>query len=162
MGRKRSKTRRAFIVRDMLDQHKEIARRIALGQKNVSIAKDLGVTTSMVSYTRNSPIVMDQISELHAVRDGATIDIMKEIRDFAPSALGLLKDVVKGNGSMKDAPMTLRARTAENWLDRAGFAPVKKFSGEMLHGHLTGEEIEQIKREARQEMELKNVTPSEG
>jgi len=145
--------RKRFKVSNMQGVHKEIARRLAMGQQNRTIAEDLGVTEVMVSYTKNSPIVADQINEFHAIRDAEAVDIIKEVQEFAPKALDLLKQVIRGDNEFINAPMTLRARTAESWLDRAGYAPVRKFAGEMLHGHFTAEEIEKLKNDARRELQ---------
>ena len=56
------------------------------------------------------------------------------------------QDIVGGQGIGASASPALRAREANNWLDRAGHAPIKR--EEHLHGHLTRDDIEKIKDRA--------------
>jgi len=116
-----------------------------LGQKPKSIAEDLNISTSTVSHTRNSPVVRDQIELMKGARDADTIDLAKRIREDAPEALRLLEDIISGEA---DATIGLRAREANNMMNRAGYAPVQTIKGVMIHGHYTSDEIDDIKKRA--------------
>lgn len=137
--------RRTFEVSKMWEVHHEICRRLLLGQKASRIAEDLKVTEAMVSYVRNSRVVMDRLEEMKGARDANTIDLAKAIREKAPTALKLLSRIIEGE---IDAPITTRAREANNWLDRAGYAAVRTIQAQHVHAHFTAEEIEDIKRRA--------------
>jgi len=138
-------TRKTFEVSKIWESHEEIIRRLLLGQKATSIAADLGVTPAMVGYVRNSQVVKDKLETMRAARDADTVDIAKEIREKAPIALKLLEKVIAGD---IDAPITTRAREANNWLDRAGFSPVRNIHTQNVSAHFTAEEINEIKRQA--------------
>jgi len=143
--RRKPETRRTFEVAEMWEVHHEICRRLLLGQKASHIAEDLGVSKAMVSYVRNSRVVQEKLKTMEGARDAETVDLAKEIREQAPKALRLLKKIIEGE---VDAPITTRAREANNWLDRAGYAPVKRVEGQFAHAHFTADEIEEIKRRA--------------
>jgi len=138
-------TRKTFEVKKIWETHEEIIRRLLLGQKASLIAEQLGVSKAMVSYVRNSRVVKDKLTTMRAARDAETIDLAKEIRAKAPKALALLEKIVNGD---IDAPITTRAREANNWLDRAGFSPVRNLQANVNVSHFTPQDIEEIKRRA--------------
>lgn len=141
--------KKGFEATKMWDAYQEIARRIVLGQKNVEIANDMGVTAVMVSYVRNSPIVQEQITKLHGEANRETTSIAQRIKSMAPQALSLLEDlIVKGKVDNETIPVKIRAQHAESLLDRAGYAPPKEIRSMNLHGHFTPEDIEKIKARA--------------
>lgn len=144
--KKPSGVRKVWQVATIWELHEEIARRIVLGQKNVDIAEAVKCSPQTVSNVRNSPVVQDKLALMRGARDAYTIDIARDIQEFAPEALQLLKDVIKRKGSGENASIALSARTAESWLDRAGHAPVRKEA--VIHQSLTKEEIDQIKSRA--------------
>jgi len=131
----------------MWERHHEIMRRIFLGQKNVDIARDLGITEATVSYTRNSKIVQDKLAIMQGARDAETIDLSKRIRDIAPKCLDLLEEAI--DGRMDGILPGRRLREANLMMDRAGYGAVKTFRGEHLVRHLTDEDIEEIKQRAK-------------
>ena len=133
-------------VSEMWDIHHEIARMLLLGWKNVDIAKKLDISREMVSGVRNSPVVRERLALMHKARDADAIDVAKEIKDFAPVALNLLKDIVKGEGDAEGASIGLRGRHAIDLVEKAGHVAVQKSLG--LVGHLTSEDIEKIKERA--------------
>lgn len=151
-GRRRvpGATRRCYQVTKMWDMHHEIARRIVLGQKNVQIANALGVSPTLVSNVRNSPVVKEKIELLRGARDAETVDIAKQIQELAPHALSLLEDLIKsGDVDGEKIPARLRAHHAEKLLDRAGHGAPKIIQGQLLHGHFTKQDIDEIKERAQ-------------
>lgn len=141
--------KKSFEATQLWDNYQEIARRIVLGQKNVEIANDLGVTSVMVSYVRNSPIVQEQIGKLHEMANVETANISARIKSIAPKALDLLESIIKdGKVGHETVPVNIRARHAENMLDRAGYAPPKEIRSLNLSGHFTSEDIENLKKRA--------------
>ena len=144
--------RKTFQVGKMWEVHQEIARLILLGYKNVEISERLGITEAMVSYTRNSPVVKDKINIMEGARDAETIDLSKEIRMKAPKALKILEQIINGEGGTigELASPALRAKTAESWIDRAGYAVQRNQGPSMhLHAHFTADEIEKLKERAK-------------
>ncbi len=161
--RERPATRKTFEVHKIWESHEEIIRRLMLGQKATNIARDMNVSAAMVNYVRKSPVVQDKLELMCAARDAETVDLAKEIREKAPQALGLLEKIINGD---VDAPVSVRAREAGNWLDRAGFSPVRNLQANVNVSHFTKQDIEEIKRRAvengfARKSSLTNVTPSE-
>jgi len=147
--------RKSFEVNEMWEMHHEIVRLLVLGMSNKDICKILGVSAPMVSYTRNSKVVKDKLAIMRAARDADTIDIAKDIQTKAPKALALLYDIIEDHGETYGMP--LAAKTAESWLDRAGHAPVKSVQFAGMVAHLTAEEINALKKSAREEAEAANL-----
>ena len=145
---RRSGERNHWVVSEMWDLHHEIARRISLGQKNVEIAKALGCTPQTVSNVRNSPVVQEHISILQGARDADTIDLAREIKEIAPVALQLLKNVINGEKEGVNASIALRAREANNMLARVGHGVPHKVQAEVANWHLTSKDIQDIKQRA--------------
>ena len=149
--RRKPGVRRTFQVGKLWERHKEIARLLLLGYKGTEIAERLGVSTAMVNYTRNSPVVKEQIRAMEGARDASTIDIARDIKMKAPKALEVLEQVLNGEpGTIGElASPALRVKVASEWLDRAGY-PSKGASQNLhLHAHFTADEIEDLKRRAK-------------
>ena len=144
--RKPPGVRKVWQVSKIWELHEEITRRILLGQKNKDIAKSVGCSAQTVSNVRNSPVIQDKLALMRGARDAYTVDIARDIQEFAPIALELLKNTIEGKADAENASIALRARTAESWLDRAGHAPIRK--EQHITAHLTGEEIAEIRDRA--------------
>ena len=144
--RKTRMPRATFCVSELKDQHHEIIRRLLLGQKSTFIAEQLGVSTAMVNYTKNSPVVQERLQFLRTARDAKVIDVAAHIKRVAPKSIQLLEQVIEGKGEGADAPISLRCRVAMDNLDRAGHTPVKKFQGAV--SHFTSDDIAELKNEA--------------
>jgi len=141
MGRHPTGSRQYEIER-IQEVHREIVRRLVLGQKPRTIARDLGISPQTVSNVRNSSIVRKEIARLGMSRDKEVEDISKQIREIAPIAVAVLETALHN----EEVPWPVRFRAATDVLDRAGYGAVKKFQGVMAH--LTKDEIEEIKRNA--------------
>jgi len=140
--------KRTFEVSEMWDVHHEIVRRLLIGQKVVNIAKDLNISEATVSYTRNSPVVRDKLEIMKGARDAETLDLAKRIRENAPQSLRLLEDIIDGEVDGTTVPLNMRRQEANMMMNRAGFAPIQTIKGEVLHGHYTKDEIDDIKKRA--------------
>lgn len=141
---------RTYTVAHMWDLHHEIARLIVLGWKNTRIAEHLKCTPQQVSNVRNSPVVMEHIAILRGTRDADTIDIAKDIKELAAPSLKLLRGIIEdGKFDSETAPLIMRARESNNMLDRAGHGAPKKVIGDFAVAHFTVEQIEEIKRRAK-------------
>lgn len=162
--------KKGFEATQMWDRYQEIARRVVVGQSNVEIANDLGVTPQMVSYVRNSDIIKQQIGNLQEQANDDAVSVSKRIKSLAPHALKLLEEIiVEGKVASETIPAKLRAHHAEKVLDRAGHMPPKEIRSLNLHGHYTPDELEALKQRATQsaqgagilDVEYKEVNESE-
>lgn len=136
--------RKTHCAAKVWELYDEISRRVLLGQKGVRIAEELGCSAQTVSNVRNSPVIQDRLAVMRGARDAYTIDIARDIQEFAPTALQLLKDIISGKGAGTAASIALRGQKASEWLDRAGHKATERH----VHAHLTKEEIEDIKSRA--------------
>ena len=147
--------RRKYSIQEMQSVHREVVRRILIGQKSVDVAKDLGVTPAMVSYTRNSPIVQRQLAIMEAVRDIDAVDVSKRIKDLAPKAVTMLEEVMDNENS----PAAVKVKAAVELLKMNGFVPPVRIQGSVLHGHLTMRDIDDMKRRAIESGVVVNTKP---
>jgi transcriptional regulator with XRE-family HTH domain len=129
-----------------------------LGLGNKEIASRLGVTPQTVSDVRNSPIVRDRLALLEASADAEAMDLKAETIRICQGSIKFLEEVQEGMDRGEGAPLHLRVRVAEGFMDRA--VP-KRVQGEFVHAHLTGEEIEDIKKRAREGGLIVNTTATE-
>jgi hypothetical protein len=137
--------RKQWEVRKLYDDHQEVVRLAVLGTSVTEIAKRLGKTPQSISMVLDSALVKDQIATMQAARNLECVNIAKEIDEFAPTCLSLLKDVVRGTGAGEAASINLRVATSKDILDRAGYGAVKKFQGQIAQGVFTKEDIEELK-----------------
>jgi len=154
MGRNQTGERK-YQIENVWEVHKEIARRIILGEKNVKIARDLNISEAMVSYTRNSHLVQKELAALEAQRDGTTVDIAKDIIELAPLALKRVAEIL-AHGTEKESD---NIKTAFGVLDRAGHSPVK--TSVNYNGAFTRDDIEKIKKRAKERHEQARVDKAE-
>lgn len=136
----------SWSVSEAWEIHHEITRLLLLGFKNVEIAERLNISPQMVSNTRNSPIIQDKLALMRKARDIDIIDVSKSIKEFAPVALKLLKDVVSGEDEGIGASLALRVKTGESFLDRAGHGAINKVQAAVAY--LTKEDIDEMKEKA--------------
>lgn len=107
------------------ERHKELLRRIALGERQQDAARQMGITTRMASYVRNSPAGQAYLRELVDGRDASARDIAAQLYRLAPSAVATLEAALRGElgGSAVDM---FRFKAAEAVLDRCGYARMAK------------------------------------
>lgn len=142
--RRRTEERKSFTVENIWNSHQEIMRLAVTGMKQADIARELGVSEVMVSYTLNSPVVKRQMMVMQAARDVDAVDVAKRIQEVAPRALDILEELLETGND------TIRLRTATDLLDRAGHAAVKTFRTQSLSVHLDKEDLDEIKQRARE------------
>ena len=136
--------RKAFTVETIWNTHREIMRLALLGMKQADIARELGLSEVMVSYTLNSPVVKRQMDVMQSARDIDAVDVAKRIQDVAPRALEVMEELLEeGNDAIK-------LRAATDILDRAGHAAVRTIRTQSLAVHLNKEDLEEIKQRARE------------
>lgn len=141
---RRSVERKTFTVENIWNSHREIMRLALTGMKQADIARELGVSEVMVSYTLNSPVVKRQLDVMQAARDIDAVDVSKRIQEVAPRALEVLEEL------LEDANDAIRFKTATDLLDRAGHAAVKTLRTQSLSVHLDKDDLEEIKQRARE------------
>jgi len=123
----------------------EIIRWHLLGYKNVEIAARLGVTPTTISITLNSAVAREYIRMLGGVRDCSAVDMSAQLTGLAPRCMEFLRDDVLEN---ENAPIHLRAKTANDLLGLAGFVRPQRIQVSGSIAHITPEDIAEIKKRA--------------
>ena len=131
---------RKYQIETVWSQHQEIMRLLLVGMKSVDIARRLGCTEAMVSYTKNSALVQRQLSIMQGARDAEAVDCAIEIKNRVHKALEVLDDTL----DLVNLPQ-LRFKAAEAILDRE-VPKVSRFEG--ITARLTGDEIAALKERA--------------
>lgn len=141
--------RKSWQVGQLWELHHEVIRMLMLGMKQCDIATKLGISDCQVSKIKNSQVVQDRMALMRAARDVDTVQISRDILNTAPSALKLLKNIIDGDGVGTQATIGLRAKVAENMLDRAGFGATKKIQTDNAVTFYDGDAIERLKQRAQ-------------
>lgn len=128
----------------MLERHREIARLVAMGYKNVQIAEEVGVTPQQVCNVRNSPVVQQHVGMLQGKEDKETMDIHARIRDFAPKCLSVLEEIVEDD----ELPALQKRKTAMDYLGLAGIVAPKNVNMKSLNVHAGPEVLDRVKERA--------------
>jgi len=136
---------RKYQIQKLWDVHQEIIRYLLLGWGYKEIADKLGVTAVMVSYTANSELVKRRLEVMRGARDAEALDLSIEIKRFAPEAFQTLQKIMRDSDNEK-----VKLTIAMDALDRAGYAAPKIIEGKFLHAHFTSEEIEDMKKRAKE------------
>ena len=153
-----------YDLKSIQERHKEILRRLVLGQSKGAIARDLGITVAMVRYTERSILCMDYIGNIRDGRETSTMSIHEQIVEIAPDALDVIRKTIAGKMEMdivdKDGrdktvmvpiPPKLRVDAAKDILSRAGYVPPVKVSGEITHTHNVQDIIDRAKSMVQQQ-----------
>lgn len=134
---------RKYQIEQIWDTHHEIMRLLLIGMKEVDIARHLGVSPVMVSYTKNSAIVQRQMSLLQAARDAKSVDIGAEIKKLLPKAVRVLEEC------MDSELPNIKLSAAKDALDRGGHGAVRKIDVRETH-HFSTDEIREIRERAKE------------
>lgn len=101
--------------------HREIARRLVLGETQTDICKALGMNDGRMSIIVNSPLFKLEIARLERERDKGVGDVTTQLRHLAPIALEEIERTMYKAGGTR-----LGVDCARDILDRAGYSPVNK------------------------------------
>lgn len=101
--------------------HREIARRLVLGQKQSEISRDLGMSVSRMSIIINSPLFKLELKRLETMRDNGVGEVTQQLRELSPVALETVERIMYSARSDR-----LRLDAAETILDRGGFGAINK------------------------------------
>jgi len=143
---------RKYQIQNIWDIHHRIMQLALIGMKQGDIARELGVSGTMVSYTLNSEVVKRQMAVMRGAADAEALDIAIEIRRLAPIAVKKLEELMNSENER------IKLDTAKDVLDRAGYGAAKRLD---ISHHLTADDIEQIKERAKLVSDLVEVMDAE-
>ena len=147
-GRFNSKGNQTYKVSRFWERHKEIVRRILLGQGNKEVALALHITTQTVSNVRNAPIVQQKLAILCAARDAESVDVSKILLEEAPKSLQILVDIRDGK---MDSTTNQIMKAATEILNRTPqTAPVSRQQTQSINMNVTPSDLEDIKKRSQE------------
>jgi hypothetical protein len=145
-----------YNLQGLQEKHREILRRKVEGASDTDIAKELGVSTALVQYTRRSEVGQEFIGALELAEDEQALNIKRQIEEAAASCLQLELDVALGR--LPEANVTHRLKAAQDILDRGNF-PRRTNVDATVGGALTTETaLEALKRQAKKLGLIREVT----
>lgn len=103
--------------------HREIARRLVLGQTQAQISRSLGIGQATLSILVNSPLFKMEVRRLEQERDSSTVDVTKTLRELSPIALETVERTMYSAKNER-----LRFEAATDILDRSGFGKQSKMT----------------------------------
>jgi len=148
-----------YSIEKVWDHHHAIKRMlVATNGKftNKEIAEAVGCTPQTVSNVRNDPMVRALIDDMQGKADEKAIDVSQKVKEMFPLAAKVLENTMRLAETEEDVAMidskvlSQSVRSAVTVLDHAH---PKTTQGLVMHGHLTMEQIEALKKKARGEIE---------
>ncbi len=115
-----------YQLRYIMPYHREIARRVVLGEKQHEIATDLHLNEGRLSIICNSPLFKNEVARLEAMREAGVQDVTMQIDELAPVMLEVMERI-----AMYGAKESNRIIAAQDLLDRSKYTKVKKFEGSL-------------------------------
>lgn len=150
--------------------HREMARRLVLGEKESDVKKSMGISDSRFSIIFHSPLFKNEYKKLEAIRDRGVGDIGETLKELSPIALEKIEKTMYFGSTER-----IQFDAAESILDRAGVGKVTKtqLSGEVNHTYAshTADELRQLvvervkkmreEKELLERQEIENSAPIE-
>lgn len=169
--RPRSKRRlpmgnRRYEIKEIQGRQREIIRLHLEGLKNTQIAERLSVTTATVSNTLNSQPVVEIMAKLQEKADEKVIDNHEALMEWVPKAIECHAEILTAKITTDEGnevyvyPAPTRQRSADRFLDSTGFGRIQRVQGQVVHGFLAPEDIEDIKRRALKRIPVVDIVPS--
>lgn len=137
-------------LREIKPIHSEILRRLALGQKNVEIARDLKIHPQTVCNVKAAPAHQKQLAKLQTDLDANVVcdEARKHIKRMTPELVDQLDRLRQAD----DTPAALQAKISFDLLKVAGLSPITQLRGQVDHSvahvQFTPADIEELKRRA--------------
>ena len=133
-------------------RHREMLRRLALGQSRQSIADDLGISTATITYTQHSALGQAQLALLQNSRDSTVADISEKIQELLPKAIEVMEGALNGfiqPAENNNVTPGQKINVAKDILGRGGHVAPTRIQGQIDHNHkLTADDIASIKERA--------------
>ena len=133
-----------YQIQHLWEKHHKMLRLTLLGWQLQDIATELGVTKATVMNCVNSSLGQKVLQEMQAVVDNKTIDVATKLQEMSFKAAEKLEELLDS----ENTPASLQARIAMDNLDRTGHARQINVKGNFLHGIITSDILEQIKKDA--------------
>ncbi len=119
-------------VQNIKERHHEMARRLALGERQVDVCRDMNFTQTQLSILVNhSEAFQELLAHYRTERTVATMNFEQKISVAAVTSIERLDDLLQDEDEL--SPEFVR-RCTMDLLDRAGHAPVQRVDKRVQHG----------------------------
>jgi hypothetical protein len=146
-------------LQHLKERHKEMARRLAMGERQIDVARAMGITPPRISDISRSPVFMEYVRELSELRD---LDVKEAVRQGAIDGIRyLLRILEEGTPENMDSDVKDKIRVAHDFLDREGSAPrlrARQSVNQNVGLTLTAEDIERFKANASKLRQLRKAS----
>lgn len=97
-------------IKLLTDRHREMARRLVIGERQCDVARAFGISQARMSDIARSPVFIDYMNQLHYRRDVQTMDIARSVKQGASRGLDLLLRILT-EGTEENSKADLRTKT---------------------------------------------------
>lgn len=108
---------RYVLKRGISPRHREIMRRLAMGERQIDIALDMRMSQAALSFTVNSPLFQAELQKMITRVDEGVYDAMLELRKIQKDAV----EAIHSSITQDELPV-LRFHAARDVLNRTGVA----------------------------------------
>ena len=137
---------------NMWEHHKEIARRLLLGERQMDIARDMKLSQSWLSIVCCSPAFIKYLDGLRARTESGISDVRKEITAGAVEGIKVLRSLLTSDNEQ------IKLKAATDLLDRDGFGAVKRVEQNVTGTvHLTADRLNELKARRNQMLQESKV-----
>lgn len=143
---------RLHSIQNMWEHHKEIARRLLLGERQMDIARDMKLSQNWISIVCSSPAFIKYLDGLRARTEVGISDVRKEITAGAVEGIKVLRSLLTSSNEQ------IQLKAATDLLDRDGFGAVKRVEQQVSGTvHLTADRLEELKARRNQMLQESKV-----
>lgn len=136
----------SYEVHQIQAEHRRVIRLVMRGFRNGEIAEMTGLTSARIAEIRRLPIVQKQLLALESRLDDAIVETQMGLASLIPDVMQHYRDVLEDDR----ASPNLKFKVGQDVLDRVGVAKVQKHENKTSNLHLTAADIEEIKKNARE------------
>lgn len=137
---------------NLWEHHKEIARRLLLGERQCDIARNMNITAAWLSVVTTSPAFKKYLDSLRVRTEIGITDIRKEITAGAVDAVKVLRGLLASDNER------VQLSAATDLLDRDGYKAATKIEQTTeVNVHLTGDRLAALKERRTQLLQNQQV-----
>jgi len=150
------------VLKKIKPSHREMARRLALGQTIAQVAREMFIDPSRLGVIAKSPLFKQELDKFMTQRDEGVVNVQKEFQELAPVATEIIEKMMYSAKSE-----SLRLRAAETVLDRGGHGPITKgmmqinSNVNIQTGHMSDKELRDLVKKRIGAINNKETTKAE-
>lgn len=126
-------------VQKLRTTHHELARMLAIGYKDVDVARITGYSQSRICILKTDPMFQELLAHYSAQRDSIVTDVGARLRGLSLTAMETLQERIEDDPD--SVSINDLRRLAEMGLDRTGYGPTAKVETRSVVAIQTLEEI---------------------